>query len=243
MHLRNQCRLSMIALALLALPSLWFVRTDLGLFAGNLPVLSGRFAVRFVMVALPIAGILLLRAARAREAYTRRLFVVSMGLAAAFIAINLLRPAASGLPIRSPLAVIAVMYAALPNTFWRQTIPPLLLTAGVVWLDLTWLYLPERDPLGDIVILLALNATGVLLVRRRTALEAEVEAACAELRTLRGTIPICAHCKNVRTEVGEWQQIEQYVHDRSDAQFSHGVCPACFQRHYPDIQNGRLVRP
>jgi hypothetical protein len=101
---------------------------------------------------------------------------------------------------------------------------------------------------GDIVIVLAANAFGVLLVTRRLALEQDVgvawqaerrarvtsDRALAELRTLRGIIPICSHCRKVRTTVGDWQQIEEYVRDHSDAQFSHGICPACLETHYPD---------
>ena len=55
-----------------------------------------------------------------------------------------------------------------------------------------------------------------------------------ELKTLRGIIPICSHCRKLRSEVGDWQLIERYFQDHSDALFSHGICPDCLKEHYPD---------
>ncbi len=51
----------------------------------------------------------------------------------------------------------------------------------------------------------------------------------AEVRTLQGLLPICSYCKNIRSDDDSWQQIEAYVATRSDAQFSHGICPDCYE--------------
>ncbi len=69
---------------------------------------------------------------------------------------------------------------------------------------------------------------------RERKLRARVDEAVAQIRTLRGLLPICARCKNVRDDSGYWTQIEQYVHDHSEAEFSHGICPDCFKTLYPD---------
>ena len=61
----------------------------------------------------------------------------------------------------------------------------------------------------------------------RERLIVELKEALAEVKTLRGFIPICASCKKIRDDAGYWQQIEKYIQDRSDAQFSHGLCPEC----------------
>lgn len=63
----------------------------------------------------------------------------------------------------------------------------------------------------------------------------ELEEANRELRTLRGLIPICAGCKKIRNDDGFWQQVEEYFRDRADVEFSHGLCPECVQRLYPDF--------
>lgn len=56
-----------------------------------------------------------------------------------------------------------------------------------------------------------------------------------EIRTLRGIVPICASCKKIRSDEGFWQSVESYVSARSYAEFSHGLCPECAHRLYPDL--------
>jgi phosphoserine phosphatase RsbU/P len=55
------------------------------------------------------------------------------------------------------------------------------------------------------------------------------------IRTLQGILPICSFCKKIRDDQGYWRQVEVYVRDHSDADFSHGICPDCMNRHYPDF--------
>jgi len=57
----------------------------------------------------------------------------------------------------------------------------------------------------------------------------------AEVNKLSGLLPICASCKKIRNEEGNWNQIEEYLRDRSEVKFSHGVCPECAKNLYPDI--------
>src|SRR5687767_10615361 len=52
---------------------------------------------------------------------------------------------------------------------------------------------------------------------------------------LEGLLPICCFCKSIRTTSGEWEPLEVYITDRSEAQFSHGFCPSCGKEHYPGI--------
>ena len=59
-----------------------------------------------------------------------------------------------------------------------------------------------------------------------------------EIRTLRGIIPICSHCKDVRTDEGYWQAVEQFVTALAEATFSHGICPTCVEIHYADVLAG-----
>ncbi|MDQ1256616.1 MAG: hypothetical protein QG656_1214 [Candidatus Hydrogenedentes bacterium] len=65
---------------------------------------------------------------------------------------------------------------------------------------------------------------------------AELEKALASVRQLSGLLPICASCKKIRDDQGYWQQIEGYIRDRSEAEFSHGICPECMEKYYPDIE-------
>ncbi len=61
----------------------------------------------------------------------------------------------------------------------------------------------------------------------REALIQELEKALSEVRTLKGLIPICAKCRRIRDDKGAWNSLEAFVHNNFDADFSHGLCPAC----------------
>lgn len=65
----------------------------------------------------------------------------------------------------------------------------------------------------------------------------EKKKAEAEIKTLRGILPICASCKKIRDDQGYWNQIEGYIRDRSEAEFSHGICPECANSLYSDFLN------
>ncbi len=62
---------------------------------------------------------------------------------------------------------------------------------------------------------------------------AELQEAIVDVRKLSGLLPICAYCKRIRDDKNYWQQIEKYLGERSEAQFSHGICPECLEEHLP----------
>ena len=63
----------------------------------------------------------------------------------------------------------------------------------------------------------------------------ELEHALREVKVLRGFIPICANCKRVRTDTGDWQRLEYYIQKHSEAEFSHGICQQCTKEMYPEV--------
>jgi PAS domain S-box-containing protein len=74
----------------------------------------------------------------------------------------------------------------------------------------------------------------------REQLIERLEGALAEIKTLRGIIPICAGCKRIRDDQGLWSQIEAYLLEHSEAEFTHGICPECESRLYPDFSEYEL---
>jgi hypothetical protein len=67
----------------------------------------------------------------------------------------------------------------------------------------------------------------------RERLIKELQEAMASIKTLRGFLPICAHCKNIRDDQGYWRSVEEYVRAHADVDFSHGICPRCMEKHFP----------
>jgi hypothetical protein len=64
--------------------------------------------------------------------------------------------------------------------------------------------------------------------------ERELQKADDALRMLHGILPICASCKQIRDEAGAWSPVEVYVHEHTDADFSHGLCPDCERKFYAE---------
>jgi len=64
----------------------------------------------------------------------------------------------------------------------------------------------------------------------------ELKQTIARVNTLSGLLPICANCKNIRDDKGYWNRLEAYIQDHSEAEFTHGICPECIEKLYPEIQ-------
>ena len=75
------------------------------------------------------------------------------------------------------------------------------------------------------------NMTGELIEKNR-----DLEKALKEVKRLSGLLPICAHCKKIRDDKGYWKQIEIYIQEHSEADFSHGICPDCAKKLYPGMK-------
>jgi sigma-B regulation protein RsbU (phosphoserine phosphatase) len=63
----------------------------------------------------------------------------------------------------------------------------------------------------------------------------ELQCQLAEIKTLRGLLPICCNCKSIRNDDGLWDAIEVYIKANSDAEFTHGMCPSCIEELYPEL--------
>ena len=74
----------------------------------------------------------------------------------------------------------------------------------------------------------------------RNQLIAKLREALAKVKTLSGLLPICSNCKKIRDDQGYWSFIENYIHDHSDAEFTHSICPECVKKLYPDLNLSQL---
>ena len=74
-------------------------------------------------------------------------------------------------------------------------------------------------------------------------LVASLKASLAKVRQLSGLLPICASCKKIRDDKGYWNQIEEYIRHRSEAEFSHGLCPECSRKLYPEYHRRISEKP
>ena len=80
---------------------------------------------------------------------------------------------------------------------------------------------------------------------QKDRLVSNLQKTLSEVKTLQGFLPICSHCKKIRDDKGYWNQIESYINKHSDTEFSHGICPECANKYYPDMDlyddNGEIT--
>jgi len=77
----------------------------------------------------------------------------------------------------------------------------------------------------------------ISITSKRT--ENDLVYAREEIQSLRGFLPICAHCKKIRDDQGYWQQVESYIEERTGAEFTHGICPECMKKLYPGLSGNK----
>ncbi len=97
--------------------------------------------------------------------------------------------------------------------------------------------------------LLAVWSTSALVINwkivhegREKQIAAVKESILSEVEILRGLLPICASCKKIRDDKAYWRQVEQYVSEHSEAEFSHSICPDCVRKLYPEYADDVLGR-
>lgn len=94
-----------------------------------------------------------------------------------------------------------------------------------------------------ILIVLIIMLTMGWLLRNVILLNRTLKKALAEVKNLSGLIPICASCKRIRDDQGYWEQIEIYIREHSDAEFTHGICPECMKKLYPELYADKDSEP
>ncbi len=88
------------------------------------------------------------------------------------------------------------------------------------------------------------RAVGCIMdITERKRGEEALQKSLNDVRTLRGILPICANCKKIRDDQGYWNQVEVYVRDHTEAQFSHGICPECRKKMYPNLGQDKEAAP
>lgn len=91
--------------------------------------------------------------------------------------------------------------------------------------------------IGTVSVRNILQTLSSLLKARASKLEqayCNLQDAHDRIKALSGMLPICSHCKKIRDDSGYWKQLEEYISEHSQAEFSHGICPECVKKHYPD---------
>jgi len=118
--------------------------------------------------------------------------------------------------------------------------------SGIVWVSLDFRYSDGISLWPDVwnimmrvgvFVVFALVLSRVKWdIMKEMKLNADLQSALAEVKQLSGLLPICAWCKRIRDEEGNWEAIESYVSVHSEADFTHGICPDCARKYHPSAQ-------
>jgi hypothetical protein len=207
-------------------------------------------AGRFVWSAILYALIRRIAAAPDRPSLERAISLSLMFTLVGMLLVAYLRPPGNTSTSRLITMAVLFVYASFPLPRRRMMIPLFAFTFGYLAIlrfhsvDVTAV---DRDSI--ILAFIASHVVGYLIAGRREALLAseaalwtanaaahlELTTALDAMRTLEGILPICSFCRRIRDDDDRWESLEQYVHDHSDTRFSHGLCPTCAEREYPDL--------
>jgi hypothetical protein len=240
-----------VFITIIVLASLTLTLADYRLF-GISTLFWMLVAIRIGFALASFSAIALLQRSLSPQRLHNIVFAWSLLLAIVNVSIAATRP--PNYPIQAILNVIIVLmcYLMLPLPLLVQAIPSILISLGNIAL-VAWLITPTDRLTGTIIMaaFVSVNILGGLTARqihywkrqqfvamlRQTELRTSLEQALAEIKTLRGILPICSHCKRVRDDGGYWQQVEVYVRDHTYAEFSHSICPTCLQTHYAELSD------
>ena len=77
----------------------------------------------------------------------------------------------------------------------------------------------------------------IVLIHSLQQKQARLQKALSDIKVLSGLLPICSHCKKIKDDKGDWKEIESYIQENSEAEFTHGICPECTQEFFPKFFN------
>ena len=198
---------------------------DLGYFAGS-SLLSVAVVARFLLAAVSLVAAWRVHRSDSPRVVDAWLFGWSMAMVGALAVRHLL--AADQPPGHHTLDVaLTFLWLTMPNPLKLQIIPSLA-TVGTA-LSTPWGDAHPATLIGAYGFALA---GGILVSWDRNRTARSRFRAVSEIRTLRGIIPICAQCKQVRDDNGFWRRVEEYVRENTEAEFPHGLCPTCLEDVY-----------
>lgn len=100
-------------------------------------------------------------------------------------------------------------------------------------------YLTKPFDAGELRVRVEVGRRVVEMQDRLATQVRELSQALERIKVLEGVLPICSFCKKIRDDQGYWAQVEVYVSKHSEAQFSHGICPECYSKHYPEFSDDK----
>ena len=123
---------------------------------------------------------------------------------------------------------ISTPWKPIEQTMVRKICFEGIIYGGIWFIGLAGLSLARRTIRDDI-------SERERVEKEKESLIIQLQQSLSEIKQLSRILPICASCKKIRDDEGYWKEVETYISDHSEAQFSHGICPDCMRKLYPEI--------
>ncbi len=203
-------------------------------------------ALRIAIIALTITyGLVLARVRDARTMDAMTMLIV-LAVTGTSLWVDASRPKDFFTHVGADVVILMAIYLVIPISQILRFVSTAGFTVGLLLLYFLYKEIPNALTGTSVIVSVGItNLMGILIsvrhartermefiaLRREQAARQALEKAQTKIRSLSGLIPICAGCKKVRNDKGFWEQVESYVRDRSEAEFSHSLCPSCVERY------------
>jgi hypothetical protein len=163
----------------------------------------------------------------------KKTIIICLDITVAIFVIDLLIPVGVSTGIPYILVILISLWS-------DRKVLPYYMAIGVSTLTIIGFFLSPsggelwKALINRFLVLFAIWTVAILSVQRKIIYE-QKEKALLEIKVLRGFLPICSSCKKIRDDRGFWNRIESYISDHSEAKFSHGICPECAKKLYPEL--------
>jgi len=147
-------------------------------------------------------------------------------------------PSMATMPITNTAYDMGLFFSIIALSAFRFQVKGSIIAAIAAFPALIW---GHRNMLAESDIqveLLFTGASGIivaLIIGSYVASKNKLQTTLEEVKTLSGFVPICASCKKIRDDKGYWQAVEKYIAAHSSAEFTHGICPDCISKLYPEL--------
>jgi len=208
----------------------------------------GLVALRSFLAVISLVMLVYIKKVNDYCAFDRVAFAWALLAFSVNLVINVTRPPDYYLFVIVDVMYLPLIYIMVPTRLKNQIIASLYFTIGeIIVLSLTRGESIKPALFTIIFALILANGLGIAVgqilsyYRREDFLSVQhAEKALAEVKTLRGFIPICSSCKKIRNDSGYWQAVDQYIKEHSEAEFTHGICPDCLKKLYGEEMRSRM---
>jgi signal transduction histidine kinase len=243
-------------MALLSLTWLFFIPTDYRLHGASTTFYL-LLLLRGWQVFLAITISLLIKRDDNPKLYNYLICIFWLSTLSAILIVNTTRPTEYYVHFVVDIIALLFSYMLIPNRLIYQIIPAILFTVASLNYFLFYKHIQSPNEMQlAITTYIMVNVIGIITSwranvesRKRYLLltdlqqtNQDLEKALAEIKTLQGIVPICSKCKKIRDDSGFWNQLEEFMETRLDAEFSHGICPDCMREIYPEVADKVLNR-